>query len=74
VVGLIDEWVNRSGIAIDPMAHRAHTQKPGDPRAVAFTVQTNDNLDFTGPFVRISNMLKHDNPGWLRVGYDQWAE
>lgn len=53
--------------------YRAHTQKPGDPRAVAFTVQTNDNGDFTTPFMRIANMLHHDDPGRLRRGYDQWA-
>jgi hypothetical protein len=49
-------------------------QGVGDPLPVCFTVQTKDNRDFTGPFVRISNMLKYDDPGRLRRGYDQWAE
>jgi hypothetical protein len=54
--------------------YRAYLREPGDPLPVCFTVQTNDNRDFTGPYVRISNMLKRDDPGWLRVGYDQWAD
>lgn len=54
--------------------YRAHKRKPGDPRAVTFTVQTNDNSDFTTPFMRIWNMLHHDDPGRLRAGYDRWAE
>jgi hypothetical protein len=54
--------------------YRAHQRKPGDPRAVCFTIQTNDNGDFTTPFMRIANMLVHDDPGRLRRGYDQWAE
>lgn len=53
--------------------YRGYLREPGDPLAVCFTVQTNDNRDFTGPFVRISNALKRRDPTWVRRGYDQWA-
>jgi hypothetical protein len=53
--------------------YRGHQRKPGDPLLNCFTVQTNDNGDFTTPFMRIQNMLNHQDPGRLRRGYDQWA-
>ena len=53
--------------------YRGHQRKPGDPLLNCFTVQTNDNGDFTTPFMRIGNMLVHDDPGRLRRGYDEWA-
>jgi hypothetical protein len=53
--------------------YRGHQRKPGDPLLNCFTVQTNDNGDFTTPFLRIGNMLIHDDPGRLRRGYDEWA-
>ena len=54
--------------------YRAHRRQPGDPHAVCFTVQTDDNADFTTPFTRLANALHHGDPGRLRRGYDQWAE
>ncbi len=53
--------------------YRGHQRKPGDPLLNCFTVQTNDNGDFTTPFMRIGNTLIHDDLGRLRRGYDKWA-
>ncbi|EHB48632.1 hypothetical protein MycrhDRAFT_5473 [Mycolicibacterium rhodesiae JS60] len=54
--------------------YRAHQRGPDDPLLVCFTIQTNDNGDFTTPFWRILNMLKYGDPGRLRSGYDAWEE
>lgn len=54
--------------------YRAHTRETADPRAVCFTVQANDNRDFTTPYRRLRNMLRHSDPGRLRAGYYQWAD
>jgi hypothetical protein len=54
--------------------YRDHWREPGDPLAVCFTVQTNDNRDFTTPFGRISNALRRKEPARLRAAYDVWAQ
>ena len=54
--------------------YRAHAREPGDPLPVCFSVHTNDNADFTTPFIRLSNALRYGDPGRLRRGYHVWAE
>ncbi|MEU0497961.1 hypothetical protein [Mycobacterium sp. NPDC006124] len=55
-------------------AFREYLHTPGDSLAVCFTVQTNDNLDYTSPYVRLAIALKRQDRGRLRSGYDRWAE
>jgi hypothetical protein len=53
--------------------YRGYQRKPGDPLLKCFTVQTNDNGDFTTPFIWIRSMLEDNDPSELRQGYDLWA-